>query len=166
MINIVTINTIIITLISIVIAIIAFEYILKQVRKLLGQNGDISQVRKIINIFRLIFYIFLIFVCLGAFGISLTGLLVASGFLGIVIGLAFQVTFANFIAGVYITLTGMIKLNQTISINAIGSNILVTGQIQHLGLSHIELYADDIGIRLIPNSLFLTSILTIHSDDI
>jgi len=158
------INTIIITIASVAIALLAFEYILGQVKNLLGEHSDKSQVKKVLNLFRVIFYIFLTIVGLGVLGVNILSLLAGAGFLGIILGLAVQQSLGNVVAGTYITLTKVVKLNQTISINAIGSNIHITGKIKHLGFSYVELEPNEEGVRLIPNSLFLTSILTIHDE--
>lgn len=143
--------------------ILIFEYGMRGLRKLISTNGEERIGRTIINIFRLIFYIIASITVLGLFGINITGLIIGAGFLGIVLGLAVQTTLGNFFSGMYIIISKTIKINQEISLNAIGSNIMVKGKIIYIGFSHTELIGEDNQKRLIPNNLFITSILTIHS---
>lgn len=54
------------------------------------------------NLFRILAYTILILILLAELQINITGLLVAGGFLGIVLGLAGQSTISNFISGIYL----------------------------------------------------------------
>ena len=157
------INLILIATIGIPIILI-FEYGMRGLRKLIATNGEERIGRTIVNIFRFIFYIVASIIVLGLFGINITGLLAGAGFFGIVLGLAVQATLSNFFNGMYIIITRIVRVNDEISINAIGSNIQVTGKVKHIGWSHLEFYENETkDLKFIPNSLVVSSILTRHS---
>lgn len=161
----ITINTIIITLAFAAVSMIAFEYIITQARKLIAEKATESTTRKTINLFRLIFYPFLLITSLGALSINLIGLLVSAGFIGIVLGLACQAPLGNCIAGVYITIMHVIKENDDITISTVSSQFTLAGTIKHIGFSHTELETKEGIIKFIPNSILITSILEHNRGD-
>ena len=140
-----------------------FEYILRTLRRTVFTNGSASIGRKISNLFRLIFYPIVLILCLQIIGVNLVALLASAGFLGIILGLALQTPLSNAFAGVYISLSRMVKEGDTIRLNAIGSNIFTEGKIKHIGFSHLELLAADGSEKIIPNNLLLISILEKHN---
>lgn len=136
-----------------------FEYGMRILKRTVFANSNKSTGRKIVNLFRFIWYPFILIVVAGLLGLNLVGLLAGAGFLGIILGLALQAPMSNFFAGIYIALSRIVKEGDTVKVNSIGSNIFVEGVIHHIGLSHVELEIVDGIIKYIPNNLMITSII-------
>lgn len=155
----VTINlyTIIIVVSFVVVASLLFEYVVRWFKKSFKVTNGIG--RKAVMILRIIFYSFIVLVAFGVMGINLVGLLAGAGFLGIIIGLAVQQPLGNAFGGIYIGISRLVKEGDYIRINAIGSNIMTSGKVIHIGFSHTELLDDNSIIKFIPNNLMITSIL-------
>lgn len=141
----------------VVVASILFEYGMRWFKKSFGITNGIG--RKAVMVIRLVFYSFVVLVAFGVMGINLVGLLAGAGFLGIIIGLAVQQPLGNAFGGIYIGISRLVREGDYIRINAIGSNIMTSGKVIHIGFSHTELLGDDKTIEYVPNNLIITSIL-------
>lgn len=92
-----------------------------------------------------------IFAALSILGIDITGVLVAAGFAGIVIGLAAQQTLGNLLAGITMLLEGRLKIGDMVRI---GDD---WGVVEHVGLlsTHVRLFSGE--VLIIPNSALFSS---------
>ena len=145
--------------VSAVIVVLLFEMLMRWLRSVIIQRTNRQIIRRLVNIFRLVFYSFLVIVLLGIWGVNLVAILAGAGFLGIIIGLAVQQPLGNFFSGVYVVVSRIIKEGETISINAIGNNISVEGVVHHIGFAHTELIDKKGKLNIIPNNVIVSSIL-------
>jgi small conductance mechanosensitive channel len=154
------IGRVIVITITVVASVIVFEALMRWLRKAIESKSNRRNTRRVINIFRLIFYCFVAIVELGVWGVNLVAILAGAGFLGIIIGLAVQQPLGNFFSGVYIVISRIVKEGEVISVNAIGSNIMITGIVRHIGFSHTELLDSKGRLNIVPNNVLISSILT------
>ncbi len=156
------ISLLVIIIINTVIAIFVFELIMRWLRKRIAAKGNERIARNLINFFRLIFYCFLAIVQLGIWGVNIVALLAGAGFLGIIIGLAVQQPLGNFFSGIYVVISRIVRRDDVITINCIGSGILITGKVCHIGFSHTELIDKAGKLNVVPNNVLVSSILVRH----
>ncbi len=108
----------------------------------------------LINLSRLIriLIIFIGFIiALSIMGIELTGILVAAGFTGIVIGLAAQQTLSQLFSGISLILEERAKIGDVIRIGDI------EGVVEHIGLMSTQIRTWSGEIYTIPNSIMSSS---------
>ena len=148
-----------IIIINTIVFIAIFELLMRWLRKAIAAKGNEQIARRIINIFRLIFYCFLGIVELGIWGVDLVAILAGAGFLGIIIGLAVQQPLSNFFSGIYVVISRIVRRDDIISINCIGSGIIITGKVSHIGFSHTELIDKSGKLNVVPNNVLVSSIL-------
>ena len=91
---------------------------------------------------------------LSLFGISLTGLLVAGGFAGIVVGFAAQQTVSNFISGLFILLEQPLRIGNPVTIGD------VSGVVLDISILSTKIRTWDGHIVRIPNSVVFNSNIT------
>ncbi len=91
---------------------------------------------------------------LSLFGISLTGLLVAGGFAGIVVGFAAQQTVSNFISGLFILLEQPLRIGDPVTIGD------VSGVVLDISILSTKIRTWDGHIVRIPNSVVFNSNIT------
>ena len=95
-----------------------------------------------------------IFVASPHFKVDLSGLLVAGGIIGVIIGFASQSVVSNFVSGIFLILERPVKIGDKISIGD------VTGYVEHIQiLSTIVRTFEGIYVR-VPNEKVFTSNLT------
>ncbi|MET1101158.1 MAG: mechanosensitive ion channel family protein [Pyrodictiaceae archaeon] len=105
----------------------------------------------------LIFYtiIFLgIVSALHPFGISLSGLLVAGGFAGLVVGLAAQKTFANLISGLFLLVEQPLRVGDPVSVSG------VSGVVVDVGILSTRIRTWEGQIVRIPNDTVFNEVIT------
>jgi small conductance mechanosensitive channel len=151
-----------IIIINTVILIAIFEFLMRVLRKRITAKGNKRMAGQVINIFRLIFYSFLGIVELGIWGANILSILAGAGFLGIIIGLAVQQPLSNFFSGIYVVISRIVRRDDVISVNCIGSGIIITGKISHIGFSHTELIDKSGKLNVVPNNVLVSSILIRH----
>ena len=101
-----------------------------------------------------------IIAALAPLGINLTGLLVAGGVAGIIIGFASQTVFSNFLSGVFLYIERPIKVGDSVIINAQGSSI--TGMVIDIDAISTKIRSWDGYIVRIPNDkLFSSTIINV-----
>jgi small conductance mechanosensitive channel len=140
-------------------SVVVFELIMRWLRKIIMIKGNVQVAARLINIFRIIFYAFIVIVELGVLGINLVAILAGAGFLGIIVGLAVQQPLGNFFSGVYVIVSRIVRRGDVISVNAIGSNITTDGTVSHIGFSHTVLIDKNGKLILVPNNVIISSIL-------
>jgi len=148
-----------IIIINTFILVVIFEFLMHLLRKRITAKGNKQMAGQVINIFRLIFYLFLVIVELGIWGANIISILAGAGFLGIIVGLAVQQPLSNFFSGIYVVISRIVRRDDVISINCIGSGIIITGKISHIGFSHTELIDKSGKLNVIPNNVLVSSIL-------
>jgi small-conductance mechanosensitive channel len=126
---------------------------------------DEREMREFVRVFRLIAYPILILVLLQTVGISIAGLLVGAGFLGIIVGLAAQTTLGNAFAGISIVYSNPFKAGDKITITPLSLGIQapthphetmmteITGTVKSIGVIYTKLMRDDWSMMYIPNSI-------------
>lgn len=147
---------------SVIVAVIIFEILMMWLRHAITLKTNKRSIKRLVNAFRLIFYVFLGIIELGVWGINIVAVLAGAGFLGIIVGLAVQVPLSNIFSGVYILTSKMVREDEKISINAVGSNINVTGVIKHIGFSYTEMIDSKGKLNIIPNNVIVSSILVVE----
>lgn len=90
-------------------------------------------------------------IALSILGIELSGILVAAGFTGIVVGLAAQQTLSQLFSGISLIIEGRAKIGDSIRIGDIG------GVIEHIGLMSTQIRAWNGEIYTIPNNIISSS---------
>lgn len=113
--------------------------------------GDINYQRSLSRFIRLFFLSLGFILGLASIGVSLSGLLAAAGFTGIVVGLAAQQTLGNLIAGLALLFEGRVKIGDTVRV---GDS---WGRVESVGLlsSNIRLFSGE--LLSLPNQQFMNS---------
>jgi len=149
---------------SVIVAVIIFEILMMWLRHAITLKTNKRSIKRLVNAFRLVFYVFLGIIELGVWGINIVAVLAGAGFLGIIVGLAVQVPLSNIFSGVYILTSKMVREDEKISINAIGSNINITGVIKHIGFSYTEMVDSKGKVNIVPNNVMVSSILVVEEE--
>ncbi len=148
-----------IIVINTVVFVAIFELVMRWLKKTITAKGNEQVARRLINVFRFVFYCFLAIVELGIWGVNLVAILAGAGFLGIIVGLAVQQPLSNFFSGIYVVISRIVRRGDVISINCVGSGILITGRVSHIGFSHTELVDRSGKLDVVPNNVLVSSIL-------
>jgi len=90
-------------------------------------------------------------IALSILGIELSGILVAAGFTGLVVGLAAQQTLSQLFSGISLILEGRAKIGDAVRIGDIG------GIVEHIGLMSTQIRAWNGEIYTIPNNIVSSS---------
>lgn len=151
------------------IAIIAIISILIEAYgRIINNEHDIHEFARI---FRLIAYPLLVLVLLQTIGISIAGLLVGAGFLGIIVGLAAQTALGNVFAGISIVYSNPFKAGDKITLTPLSIGIQaptnphetmmtdITGTIKSIGIIYTKLMRDDWSMMYIPNGVMNQGII-------
>jgi small-conductance mechanosensitive channel len=129
------------------------------------------EIHEFARIFRLIAYPLLVLLLLQTVGISIAGLLVGAGFLGIIIGLAAQTTLGNVFAGISIIYSNPFKAGDKITLTPLSLGIQapthphetmtteITGTIKSVGIIYTKLMRDDWSMMYIPNGVLNQGII-------
>lgn len=136
---------------SIIVGKIVSNYLKKTISDRMGKE-DLANLQKVTQI-----CIFLagLFIALPFFKVNLSGILVAGGFLGIIIGFASQSVVSNLVSGVFLYIERPVRIGDNISINK-----EVTGFVEDIRMmSTIIRTGDGVYVR-VPNQTVFTSELT------
>jgi small-conductance mechanosensitive channel len=125
---------------------------------------NVREMHDLIHVFRLIAYPLLILVLLNTLGISIAGLLVGAGFLGIIVGLAAQTALGNVFSGISMLYANPFKAGDKITFTPMSFGIQapshphetmfseITGTVKSIGIIYTRLMKDDWSMMYIPNS--------------
>jgi len=150
-------------ILAIIIAVLIARFISKIARRRL--HGHVPS-HILANISKLIYYVLIIIGLLVAIrslqipGLELTEILIAGGFISIVIGLAAQQTLSNFFAGLLILFERPFKIGDFININ---NNI---GMVVDMGLLSTKIHSWEGFYIRIPNSQIFTASVINYSTSI
>jgi small-conductance mechanosensitive channel len=116
--------------------------------------GDINYLKSLARITKLSLVIIGILIGLASIGVSLTGLLAAAGFTGIVVGLAAQQTLGHLIAGLTLLFEGRARIGDVVKINDFW------GTIESISLlsTQVRLFTGE--LLTVPNQTLMSSLLT------
>lgn len=129
------------------------------------------EIHEFVRVFRLIAYPLLVLVLLQTIGISIAGLFIGAGFLGIIIGLAAQTTLGNVFAGISIVYSNPFRAGDKITLTPISMGIQapshpheamltdITGTVKGVGIIYTKLMRDDWSMMYIPNSILNQGII-------
>lgn len=137
--------------ISTVIVVIAAYIITRIVRGSLRQMAE-GEARKhfrrtVYRVFQIIIWVIALFIILGIWGLSPTGLLAGAGFMGIVIGFAAQETLGNVVSGLVMMFSRPFKIGDWIEIAG------YSGIVEELSLIHTVVRTFDGELVAIPNRM-------------
>lgn len=120
--------------------------------------GDINYLKSLARVTKLFITILGLLVGLASIGVSLSGLLAAAGFTGIVVGLAAQQTLGHLIAGITLLFEGRAKIGDMIQINN------YTGIIESISLlsTQVRLFTGE--LLTVPNQTVMSSLLINYSN--
>ncbi len=148
--------SILITIVVVLICVILVSHFAARLlRRLLSRNNTpIPSSSILINIVRIVVWAIGISVILSScFGIDVTAAITALGVGGIAVSLGFQDTLANLISGVMVTITGIVKPGDNISVGG------QTGIVRDVTWRHTAI-ENNVGENIvIPNSVINTSAL-------
>ncbi len=123
------------------------------------------------NLFRIIGYTILVIFLFSLLSINITGLLLTTGFLGIVLGLAAQSTLSNFISGVYLLSSKAFEPGDRVVIHTWQYTMQpqsyphdkfvpgFSGKIKNIGLLYTELTNDESVPVYMPNSIAASALI-------
>lgn len=155
-----TILELIYALLVLIIGLIVTRLITNYIRRNLKTKVNKDKLDLIIKIIYYSLVTFLIVWVLSALGIKLSGLLVAGGFLGIVIGFASQSIVGNLVSGLFLTIERPMKIGNAVNIE--GS----IGIVEDINIISTKLRTwDGLDIR-IPNEKVFTSSITNYVSNI
>jgi small-conductance mechanosensitive channel len=167
------------------ILVVALGYIIvKEISKILETSFVEKQHKNIVGVInylvRVAAFFAVLFVILSVFRVNLTGILVAGGFAGIVVGLAAQTVLSNVFAGIAITASDMVKPDEEVTIQGwqwgfgfpffkpkglsadrVPSGF--TGRVIALKAFYVEIMTDDGNIVKLPNNEFIGAAITSHT---
>ena len=113
------------------------------------------------TIYYLIFIAGIIFSLINL-GVNIAFIISILGIFGLAIGLAFQSSLSNIIAGIIISLSNLYEINDTIKINAIFSENSTSGEVVDFNLYYTTLFnSESKTIINVPNSLIQSNVLKI-----
>jgi len=151
-------------LLSIKIALIIFSigyFVALVIRKMVFKIGIRFYARNIASIVsKIIYYVILLIAlstALGYLGVELTGLLIAGGFAGIIVGVALQPLMASFFAGLYIMAERIVQQGEVVSI---GNTM---GEVVEVSLMFTKIRTFDGVLVTMPNSQLLSTVIQNYS---
>ncbi|QOR94446.1 mechanosensitive ion channel family protein [Thermosphaera chiliense] len=109
---------------------------------------------------KIIYYVILLIAlstALGYLGVELTGLIIAGGFAGIIVGVALQPLMASFFAGLYVMAERVIQQGEVVSI---GNTM---GEVVEVSLMFTKIRTFDGVLVTMPNSQLLSSVIQNYS---
>ncbi|MGB9827145.1 MAG: mechanosensitive ion channel family protein [Thermosphaera sp.] len=151
-------------LLSIIIALIIFSigyFVALVIRRMVFKIGIRFYARNIASIVsKIIYYVVLLIAlstALGYLGIELTGLIIAGGFAGIIVGVALQPLMASFFAGLYVMAERIIQQGEVVSI---GNTM---GEVVEVSLMFTKIRTFDGVLVTMPNSQLLSTVIQNYS---
>jgi small-conductance mechanosensitive channel len=151
-------------LLSIVIALIIFSigyFVALVIRRMVFKIGIRFYARNIASIVsKIIYYVILLIAlstALGYLGVELTGLIIAGGFAGIIVGVALQPLMASFFAGLYVMAERIIQQGEVVSI---GNTM---GEVVEVSLMFTKIRTFDGVLVTMPNSQLLSTVIQNYS---
>lgn len=129
------------------------------------------EIHEFVRIFRLIAYPILVLVLLQTIGVSIAGLFIGAGFLGIIVGLAAQTTLGNVFAGISIVYSNPFRAGDKITLTPVSLGIQspshpheamfteITGTVKSVGIIYTKLMRDDWSMMYIPNNILNQGII-------
>ncbi|MCC5990363.1 MAG: mechanosensitive ion channel family protein [Thermosphaera sp.] len=151
-------------LLSIVIALIIFSigyFVALVIRRIVFKIGIRFYARNIASIVsKIIYYVILLIAlstALGYLGVELTGLIIAGGFAGIIVGVALQPLMASFFAGLYVMAERIIQQGEVVSI---GNTM---GEVVEVSLMFTKIRTFDGVLVTMPNSQLLSTVIQNYS---
>ncbi|ADG91669.1 mechanosensitive ion channel family protein [Thermosphaera aggregans] len=151
-------------LLSIIIALIIFSigyFVALVIRRIVFKIGIRFYARNIASIVsKIIYYVVLLIAlstALGYLGVELTGLIIAGGFAGIIVGVALQPLMASFFAGLYVMAERVIQQGEVVSI---GNTM---GEVVEVSLMFTKIRTFDGVLVTMPNSQLLSTVIQNYS---
>ena len=151
-------------LLSIITALIIFSigyFVALVVRRMVFKIGIRFYARNIASIVsKIIYYVILLIAlstALGYLGVELTGLIIAGGFAGIIVGVALQPLMASFFAGLYVMAERIIQQGEVVSI---GNTM---GEVVEVSLMFTKIRTFDGVLVTMPNSQLLSTVIQNYS---
>jgi small-conductance mechanosensitive channel len=151
-------------LLSIIIALIIFSigyFVALVIRRIVFKIGIRFYARNIASIVsKIIYYVILLIAlstALGYLGVELTGLIIAGGFAGIIVGVALQPLMASFFAGLYVMAERIIQQGEVVSI---GNTM---GEVVEVSLMFTKIRTFDGVLVTMPNSQLLSTVIQNYS---
>jgi small-conductance mechanosensitive channel len=151
-------------LLSIIIALIIFStgyFVALVIRRIVFKIGIRFYARNIASIVsKIIYYVVLLIAlstALGYLGVELTGLIIAGGFAGIIVGVALQPLMASFFAGLYVMAERIIQQGEVVSI---GNTM---GEVVEVSLMFTKIRTFDGVLVTMPNSQLLSTVIQNYS---
>lgn len=135
------------TVITAIIAFIATRVLRRSLRRLTEGKVRKHFRKSVYRVFQIIIWIVALFVILGIWGFSLTGLLAGAGFMGIVVGLAAQETLGNVISGLVMMFSRPFEIGDWIEISD------YSGNVEEISLIYTVLRTFDGELISIPNQM-------------
>ncbi len=99
---------------------------------------------------------------LAPLGINLTGLLVAGGIVGIVVGFASQTVLSNFLSGVFLYIERPIKIGDSVQVDA-GASEIIRGQVIDIDIISTKIRSWDGYVVRVPNDRLFKSVVMNYS---
>jgi len=150
------------TLLSLVLVILAFNIVLKIIRKLLDKRLDESDRFKFVSVYsflRYLFYLLAVVTVLHTSGIDLTVFLTASAALFVGIGFALQYLFQDIISGVLIITDQSLHVGDVIELEG------KIGKVTEINLRTTRAVTRDDKVIVIPNHKFLIESIYNHTQN-
>ncbi|MFZ8791315.1 MAG: mechanosensitive ion channel family protein [Thermosphaera aggregans] len=151
-------------LLSIIIALIIFSigyFVALVIRRVVFKVGIRFYARNIASIVsKIIYYVVLLIAlsaALGYLGVELTGLIIAGGFAGIIVGVALQPLMASFFAGLYVMAERIIQQGEVVSV---GNTM---GEVVEVSLMFTKIRTFDGVLVTMPNSQLLSTVIQNYS---
>jgi small-conductance mechanosensitive channel len=151
-------------LLSIITALIIFSigyFVALIIRRMVFKIGIRFYARNIASIVsKIIYYVVLLIAlstALGYLGVELTGLIIAGGFAGIIVGVALQPLMASFFAGLYVMAERIIQQGEVVSI---GNTM---GEVVEVSLMFTKIRTFDGVLVTMPNSQLLSTVIQNYS---
>jgi small-conductance mechanosensitive channel len=151
-------------LLSIITALIIFSigyFVALVIRRMVFKIGIRFYARNIASIVsKIIYYVILLIAlstALGYLGVELTGLIIAGGFAGIIVGVALQPLMASFFAGLYVMAERVIQQGEVVSI---GNTM---GEVVEVSLMFTKIRTFDGVLVTMPNSQLLSTVIQNYS---
>lgn len=137
--------------------------------------GNQKEMHETAHIFKLIAYPVLLLILLHTLNVSIAGLLVGAGFLGIIVGLAAQTSLGNVFASLSIVYSRPFIKGEKITIVPTSYSFSapsythdtmmneITGTVKSIGLIYTRILRDDMSMTYMPNSVINQGLIINHS---
>ncbi len=136
------------------------------IRTLLRRSLKIRMEPYIYNVIEKVIVYGVLFLGLAAalapLGINLTGLLVAGGIVGIVVGFASQTVLSNFLSGVFLYIERPIKIGDSVQVDA-GTSEIIRGQVIDIDIISTKIRSWDGYVVRVPNDKLFKSVVMNYS---